>query len=139
MIVGIGSDMADIRRVEQVYARYGKRFLTRIFTAEEQAKALRRLTAAPTLAKRFAAKEACAKALGTGMSAGVFWRDIGVHNDVRGKPILTLTGGALARLKALIPAGMAPSLHLTLSDEYPLAQAFVMITAEMIAAPRKAA
>jgi holo-[acyl-carrier protein] synthase len=130
MILGIGSDMTDIRRVEKVYARYGARFLARIFTEEEQKKALRRSSAPPTLAKRFAAKEAAAKALGTGMAQGVFWKDIGVVNLASGQPTLKLTGGALKRLQALTPSGMRPRLHLTLSDEYPLAQAFVMITAD---------
>lgn len=130
MIIGIGQDLTDIRRVEQVYSRYGTKFLARIFTPAEQKKALSRSTAAPTLAKRFAAKEACAKALGTGLSHGVFWRDMGVENLATGQPTLVLTGGALARLQALTPAGKQARIHLSLTDEYPLAQAFVMITAE---------
>jgi holo-[acyl-carrier protein] synthase len=130
MILGIGQDLTDIRRIESVYKRYGERFLVRLFTATEQAKALRRSTAAPTLAKRFAAKEACAKALGTGMSGGVFWKDMGVVNLSSGQPTLVLTGGALARLAEMTPKGKTARIHLSLTDEYPLAQAFVMITAE---------
>ncbi len=130
MIIGIGQDLTDIRRVEEVYSRYGAKFLARIFTPLEQKKALARSTAAPTLAKRFAAKEACAKALGTGLSHGVFWRDMGVENLPTGQPTLILTGGALARLQAITPAGKQAHIHLSLTDEYPLAQAFVMITAE---------
>ena len=129
MIIGIGQDITDIRRIEETYARYGNRFLKRLFTSEEQAKALRRSSAAPTLAKRFAAKEACAKALGTGMSAGVFWKDMGVVNLPSGQPTLVLTGGALARLQQLTPAGKTARIHLSLTDEYPLAEAFVMIEA----------
>ncbi len=130
MIIGIGQDLTDIRRIEKVYAKYGKKFLTRLFTETEQRKALKRSTVAPTLAKRFAAKEACAKALGTGMSSGVFWKDMGVENLPSGQPTLKLTGGALARLQAMTPAGKTAKIHLSLTDEYPLAQAFVMITAE---------
>lgn len=129
MIIGIGNDITDIRRIEEVYSRYGVRFLNRIFTPTEQKKALQRSTVPPTLAKRFAAKEACAKALGTGMSAGVFWKDMGVVNDASGKPTLVLTGGALARLNALTPDGMMANIHLSLTDEYPHAQAFVIIEA----------
>jgi holo-[acyl-carrier protein] synthase len=129
MILGIGNDICDIRRIEKVYAQYGTRFLNRIFTPLEQKKALQRSSAAPTLAKRFAAKEACAKALGTGMSVGVFWKDMGVINLPSGQPTLALTGGALKRLEAMLPAGMTAKIHLSLSDEYPLAQAFVVIEA----------
>ncbi len=129
MIIGIGNDLCDIARIEKVYAKYGARFLNRIFTPIEQKKALQRSTAHPTLAKRFAAKEACAKALGTGMSAGVFWKDMGVVNAPSGKPTLALTGGALKRLEALTPKGHTASIHLTLTDEYPHAQAFVIIEA----------
>src|SRR5713226_9516147 len=104
MILGIGSDMVDIRRIEKVIERHGERFLGRIFTANERAKAERRMTRIETYAKRFAAKEACAKALGTGLRAGVFWRDMGVVNLTSGRPTMQLTGGALARLKAITPA-----------------------------------
>lgn len=129
MIIGIGNDLCDITRIEKVYAKYGTRFLNRIFTPIEQKKALQRSTAHPTLAKRFAAKEACAKALGTGMSMGVFWKDMGVVNAPSGKPTMALTGGALKRLEALTPKGMTATIHLTLTDEYPHAQAFVIIEA----------
>lgn len=129
MIIGIGNDNTDIRRIEEVYNRYGKRFLARIFTPIEQQKALQRSSAPPTLAKRFAAKEACAKALGTGMSMGVFWKDMGVVNLPSGQPTLVLTGGALKRLQELTPKGLTPRIHLTLTDEYPHAQAFVIIEA----------
>lgn len=132
MILGIGSDLTDIRRVEELYARYGTRFLKRLFTEEEQAKALRRLSAGPTLAKRFAAKEACAKALGTGMASGVFWKDMGVVNLPSGQPGLFLTGGARKRLDALTPVGMKAHVHLSLTDEYPYAQAFVVIGAQAL-------
>src|SRR5918994_5528526 len=106
MILGIGSDIIDIRRIEQTIARHGDRFLDRIFTDVERAKAERRKNRIDTYAKRFAAKEACAKALGTGLRAGVFWRDMGVVNQKSGKPTLALTGGALARLQKITPAGM---------------------------------
>ncbi|MDX1922517.1 MAG: holo-ACP synthase [Alphaproteobacteria bacterium] len=129
MIIGIGNDICDITRIEKTYAKYGERFLKRIYTPIEQKKALQRSSAPPTLAKRFAAKEACAKALGTGMSAGVFWKDMGVVNDPNGKPTLVLTGGALKRLEAMTPKGYSASIHLTLTDEYPNAQAFVIIEA----------
>lgn len=129
MILGIGQDTADIRRIDDVYKRYGAKFMARLFTETEQAKALGRSTAAPTLAKRFAAKEACAKALGTGMAQGVFWKDMGVVNLPTGQPTLVLTGGALKRLNAITPPGKTARIHLSLTDEYPLAQAFVMIEA----------
>lgn len=129
MIIGIGSDIVDIRRIERTLARHGDRFLARVFTQEERARAGRRAQPAPTYAKRFAAKEACAKALGTGMRAGVFWRDIGVVNLPSGRPTLKLSGGALRRLEGLTPLGHTVSIHLTLSDEFPLAQAFVIISA----------
>ena len=129
MIVGIGSDLIDIRRVEKTIERFGERFLSRIFTDVERRKSERRRQRAASYAKRFAAKEACAKALGTGMSAGVFWRDMGVVNLRSGKPTMALTGGAAARLQALIPPGSVPVLHVTITDEYPLAQAFVIIEA----------
>ena len=129
MIIGIGSDIVDIRRIEQTFARFGDRFLERIFTDVERAKAESRANAIATYAKRFAAKEACAKALGTGFRKGVFFRDLGVVNLPGGKPTLALTGGAAERLAALTPAGMTAQIDLTLTDEYPLAQAFVIISA----------
>jgi holo-[acyl-carrier protein] synthase len=129
MIIGIGSDIVDIRRIEQTLARFGDRFLERIFTDVERAKAGSRTNAIATYAKRFAAKEACAKALGTGFRRGVFFRDLGVVNLPGGKPTLALTGGAAERLAALTPAGMTAQIDLTLTDEYPLAQAFVIISA----------
>ncbi len=129
MIIGIGSDIVDIRRVEQTLTRFGDRFLERIFTDVERRKAGSRTNAVATYAKRFAAKEACAKALGTGFRAGVFFRDLGVVNLPGGKPTLALTGGAAERLAALIPPGMTAQIDLTLTDEYPLAQAFVIISA----------
>jgi len=128
MILGIGSDLIDIRRIEQTIARHGERFIGRIFTEVERAKAERRANRIDTYAKRFAAKEACAKALGTGLRRGVFWRDMGVINLRSGRPTLALTGGALARLKEITPPGMAAQIDLTLTDEYPLAQAIVIIS-----------
>ena len=130
MILGIGSDLVDIGRIEQVIDRHGERFLARIFTAAERARAERRVNRAATYAKRFAAKEACAKALGTGLRNGVFWRDIGVVNLPSGRPTLKLSGGALARLKAITPQGFEPRIDLTITDEGPMAQAFVVISAE---------
>jgi holo-[acyl-carrier protein] synthase len=130
MILGIGSDLIDIRRIEDVLARHGERFITRVFTPVEQAKAERRQQRVATYAKRFAAKEACAKALGTGMRKGVFWRDMGVINLPGGRPTLQLTGGALARLATMTPAGYTARIDLTITDEWPLAQAFVIISAE---------
>jgi len=132
MIIGTGSDLIDIRRIEKIMTRHEARFAARCFTAAEIARAERRRGAGThiaTYAKRFAAKEACAKALGTGFSGGVAMRDIGVVNDENGMPALQLSGGALARLKALTPAGMQARLHLSLSDEPPLAKAFVIIEA----------
>jgi holo-[acyl-carrier protein] synthase len=129
MILGIGSDLIDIRRIEKVIERHGARFLDRVFTPVERAKAERRATPAATYAKRFAAKEACAKALGTGLRAGVFWRDMGVVNQRSGRPTLVLTGGALKRLQNITPAGHEPRIDLTITDESPLAQAFVVISA----------
>jgi holo-[acyl-carrier protein] synthase len=129
MIIGIGSDIVDIRRIEQTLERFGERFLERIFTDQERRKAESRTNAVATYAKRFAAKEACAKALGTGFRAGVFFRDLGVVNLPGGKPTLKLTGGAAQRLAAITPAGMTAQIDLTLTDEYPLAQAFVIISA----------
>jgi holo-[acyl-carrier protein] synthase len=129
MILGIGSDLVDVRRIESVIARHGDRFITRIFTEAERAKADRRATRIETYAKRFAAKEACAKALGTGFRHGVFWRDLGVINLPSGRPTMKLTGGALERLRTITPAGHEARIDLTITDEGPLAQALVIITA----------
>ena len=130
MILGIGSDLCDIRRIERTISRHGDRFLLRIFTATERATAERRARRVETYAKRFAAKEACSKALGTGFRAGVFFRDLGVVNLRSGRPTMALTGGALARLKAITPDGYEARIDITLTDEGPLAQAFVIISAE---------
>ena len=135
MIIGIGSDLCDIRRIEKSLTRFGERFIQRVFTPVEQAKARRRPELAPTLAKRFAAKEACSKALGTGFSRGVFLRDIGVVNLRSGQPTLALSGGALEQLNRMLPEGHAAVIHLTMTDEYPLAQAFVMIEARPVLVP----
>lgn len=132
MIIGIGSDLIDIGRVEKVMSRFEQRFIQRCFTQTERDKAERRRGAGThiaTYAKRFAAKEACSKALGSGFNQGVFMKDIGVVNAPSGAPTLALTGGALARLKAMVPAGYEPHIHLSLTDEPPLAQAFVVIEA----------
>ncbi len=129
MIIGLGSDLIDIRRVEKTLDRYGTRFIERIFTAVEQRKSEARAARAATYAKRFAAKEACAKALGTGLRAGVFWRDMGVVNLPSGQPSMALTGGAAKRLAEITPGGMTAQINLTLTDDYPLAQAIVIITA----------
>jgi holo-[acyl-carrier protein] synthase len=134
MILGIGTDLVDIRRIEQTIARHGDRFITRIYTEVERARAERKANKIDTYAKRFAAKEACAKALGTGFRNGVFFRDMGVVNLPSGKPTLRLTGGALKRLQAITPVGYEAQIDLALTDEYPLAQAFVVISA-MPAAP----
>ena len=129
MIVGIGNDLVDIRRIEQAINRFGERFLGRIFTAAERARCDRRANRAASYARRFAAKEACAKALGTGLRKGVFWRDMGVVNLPGGKPTMQLTGGAAARLASMMPAGMRPQIDVTLTDEEPIAEAFVVISA----------
>jgi holo-[acyl-carrier protein] synthase len=129
MIVGLGSDLIDIRRIEKTLERHGERFVKRVFTEVEQKKSDRRKERAASYAKRFAAKEACAKALGTGLSRGVFWRDMGVVNLPGGKPTMELTGGAADRLAAMMPAGHEGVIHLTITDDYPLAQAFVIIEA----------
>jgi holo-[acyl-carrier protein] synthase len=129
MIIGIGSDLCDIRRIERSIARFGARFTTRIFTPGEQAKSESRATRAASYARRFAAKEACAKALGTGMRAGVFWRDMEVVNLPGGKPTMRLSGGALARLGRMTPEGHEAVVHVSLTDDPPLAQAFVIIEA----------
>ncbi len=134
MIIGIGSDLCDITRIEKVLVRHGERFTHRVFTAGERAKAERRSTQAPTYARRFAAKEACAKALGTGLARGVFWRDMEVVNLPGGKPTMRLTGGAAARLSALLPPGHEAHIHVSLTDDPPIAQAFVVIEARPIGA-----
>ena len=133
MIIGIGSDLIDIRRVEKTLGRHGERFIRRVYTDIEQAKSEGRAARAASYAKRFAAKEACAKALGTGMAQGVFWRDMGVVNLPGGKPTMALTGGAAARLESLMPADHKAAIHLTITDDYPLAQAFVIIEALPVA------
>ena len=138
MIIGIGSDITDARRIARVLERHGERFIKRVFTETERAKAERRKNRAETYAKRFAAKEACAKALGTGIRRGVWWRDIGVVNLPSGRPTLQLTGGALNALQALTPPGCEVRIDLTLCDEGPMAQAFVIISA-LPPAPRKPA
>jgi holo-[acyl-carrier protein] synthase len=129
MILGIGNDIIDIRRIEKSIERFGDRFIQRLFTEIEQAKSNRRANRAASYAKRFAAKEACSKALGTGMNHGVFWRDMGVINLPSGKPTLALTGGALARLQSMTPQGMVAQIDLTITDDFPQAQAIVIISA----------
>jgi holo-[acyl-carrier protein] synthase len=132
MILGIGSDIIDIRRIEQTLERFGDRFIHRIYTETERARAERKpLERAATYAKRFAAKEACAKALGTGLKNGVFWRDMGVVNLPSGQPTVRLTNGALRRLEQLTPKGHKPHIHVSLTDDYPLAVGFVIISAEL--------
>ena len=133
MILGIGNDIIDIRRFEAVLARYDQRMVQRLFTAIEQQRSEGRALRVASYAKRFAAKEACAKALGTGISQGVFWRDMGVVNLPSGRPTMALTGGAQARLEALTPPGYAADIHLSITDEPPLAQAFVVISAVPLA------
>ena len=132
MIIGIGSDLADIRRIEKTLEQFGERFVARIFTDVERRKSEGRAARAASYAKRFAAKEACAKALGTGMRAGVFWRDMEVVNRPGGQPMMRLTGGALSRLNALTPPGHEAVVHVSLTDDPPLAQAFVVIEARLI-------
>jgi holo-[acyl-carrier protein] synthase len=129
MIIGIGNDTVDIRRVEKVLERHGERFTVRVFTDIEIRKSDGRKMRAASYAKRFAAKEACSKALGTGMRGGVFWRDMGVVNLRSGKPTMALTGGAAERLAALTPPGHRPQIHVTITDDFPFAQAFVIIEA----------
>ena len=129
MILGLGSDLIDIRRVEKSIARFGDRFLERIFTDVERAKSDRRANRAASYAKRFAAKEACSKALGTGLNRGVYWRDMGVVNLPGGKPTMRLSGGALERLNAITPEGHDAVIDLTITDDFPLAQAIVIISA----------
>jgi len=129
MIVGLGNDISEIHRVQAVLDRYGERFTHRCFTEIERQKSDRRAQRAASYAKRFAAKEACAKALGTGMSHGVFWRDLGVVNLPSGKPTMKLTGGAGRALEHIVPEGLTPHIHLTITDDAGLAQAFVIIEA----------
>lgn len=129
MIVGIGSDLCDIRRIEKSLQRFGERFTARLFTDVERVRSERKADRAASYAKRFAAKEACAKALGTGVHHGVYWRDMGVVNLASGQPTLALTGAANERLAALIPHGLSPVIHLSLTDDHPYAQAFVIIEA----------
>lgn len=129
MIIGIGNDIIDIRRVEKTIERYGDRFLMRVFTEIERERSDRRRLRAASYAKRFAAKEACAKALGTGLRNGVFWRDMGVVNLPSGRPTIALTGGAARQLAEITPGGLAPKIDLTITDDFPLAQAIVIISA----------
>ncbi len=129
MILGLGSDLIDIRRIEKSIERFGNRFIDRIYTDIEKAKSDKRAQRAASYAKRFAAKEACAKALGTGFNRGVYWRDMGVVNLPGGKPTMKLTGGALARLEAITPAGYTAVIDLSITDDFPLAQAIVIISA----------
>src|SRR5690242_19279000 len=129
MIIGIGSDITDVRRIAKVLDRHGDRFIDRIFTPIERAKAEKRRNRVETYAKRFAAKEACAKALGTGLRAGVWWRDMGVVNLPSGRPTLELTGGACKRLQMITPAGCEARIDVTITDEGPMALAFVVISA----------
>jgi len=129
MIIGLGNDMVDIRRIEQTLERYGNRFVARIFTDIEQKKSDRRAQRAASYAKRFAAKEACSKALGTGFRRGVFWKDMGVVNELSGRPTMQLTGGAKEHLERITPAGHLARIQLTITDDYPYAQAIVIIEA----------
>ena len=129
MIIGLGNDMVDIRRIEKTLERYGDRFVQRLYTVIEQKKSDRRAQRAASYAKRFAAKEACSKALGTGFHRGVFWKDMGVVNEPSGRPTLQLTGGAKAQLDRITPPGHKAQILLTITDDYPYAQAIVMIEA----------
>src|SRR6186713_2741706 len=129
MIIGLGSDIVDVRRIAKVIERHGDRFLDRIFTSTERARAENRANAVETYAKRFAAKEACAKALGTGLRRGVFWRDMGVVNLPSGRPTMVLTGGAAEQLRRITPGGYTARVDLTLTDDFPQAQAIVVISA----------
>jgi holo-[acyl-carrier protein] synthase len=129
MILGLGSDLCDIRRIEKTLEQHGERFIARLFTDIERTKSEKRANRAASYAKRFAAKEACAKALGTGLNHGVFWRDMGVVNMPGGKPTMALTGGALARLAAITPAGHRAQIDLSITDDFPMAQAIVIISA----------
>ncbi len=129
MIIGIGNDIVDIRRIEETLTRFGARFTDRIFTEIEKKKSDKRAMRAASYAKRFAAKEACSKALGTGFRRGVFWKDMGVVNEMSGRPTMILTGGALAALERLVPPSMIAKVHLTITDDHPYAQALVIIEA----------
>ncbi|WP_395022417.1 holo-ACP synthase [Dongia sp.] len=129
MIIGIGNDIIDIRRIEKTIERFGDKFIQRIFTPVEQAKSDRRANRAASYAKRYAAKEACSKALGTGFRAGIFWKDMGVVNLPSGKPTMALTGGALERLKAITPPGMVPQIDISITDEEEMAYVIVIISA----------
>jgi holo-[acyl-carrier protein] synthase len=129
LIVGIGSDLSDIRRIQGSLDRFGERFVQRVFTEVERKRSERKGDRAASYAKRFAAKEACAKALGTGIRRGVFWRDMGVVNLPSGQPTMRLTGGAALRLREIVPEGMEPFIHVSLTDDHPYAQAFVVIEA----------
>ena len=129
MILGLGSDLCDIRRIEKTLAQHGERFIARLYTDIERAKSETRANRAASYAKRFAAKEACAKALGTGLNHSVYWRDMGVVNLPGGKPTMALTGGALARLAAITPPGYRAQIDLSITDDFPMAQAIVIISA----------
>ena len=133
MIIGIGSDLCDIRRIEASLGRFGERFTARVFTEGEQTKSDGRATRAASYARRFAAKEACSKALGTGIRSGVFWRDMEVVNLPSGQPTMRLTGGAAERLARMLPDGHEAAIHVSLTDDPPLAQAFVIIEARPLA------
>jgi holo-[acyl-carrier protein] synthase len=133
MILGLGNDIIDIRRIERTIERYGERFLQRVFTDTERQKSEARVTRAASYAKRFAAKEACAKALGTGLRSGVFWRDMGVINLQSGRPTMVLTGGAAAQLRRITPAGFEARIDVTLTDDFPQAQAVVLISGVPVA------
>ena len=137
MILGIGNDMIDIRRIERTIARFGDRFLARVFTDTEREKSDARATRAASYAKRFAAKEACAKALGTGFRKGVFWRDMGVVNLASGRPTMVLTGGAAVQLGRITPVGYEPRVDVSLTDDFPQAQAVVVISAVPSGAARQ--
>ena len=136
MIIGLGSDIIDIRRIERSLSRFGRRFVDRVFTEGERERSDGRANRAASYARRFAAKEACAKALGTGIDRNVYWRDMGVINLGSGQPTMQLSGGALQRLRELTPDGMTAHIHLSLSDDHPLAQAMVLIEAVPNAADR---
>lgn len=133
MILGVGNDMIDIRRIENTLDKFGDRFVSRLFTDIERAKSDRRAQRAASYAKRFAAKEACSKALGTGFRKGVFWRDLGVVNLPSGRPTMILTGGAAQHLETLVPEGHRPDIHLTITDDFPYAQAIVIISCVAVA------
>lgn len=133
MILGVGNDMIDIRRIETTLEKFGDRFVSRVFTDIEKIKSDRRAQRAASYAKRFAAKEACSKALGTGFRKGVFWRDLGVVNLPSGRPTMVLTGGAAKHLETLVPDGHRPDIHLTITDDFPYAQAIVIISCVAVA------